>query len=185
MFGKGAVVAFLIFERAVVENRLILRKTTDVFELAGYNLLYRAWETRGKPFDVGWGVTRDELIQLHCSPQPTRNDVSLIIDVAPKSSRKVELVELVEVHAYTTGNNGVADWTPLMLRLRDVFDGEYEHAMSPEERDGILRAIPCNGEGRESIEFLYLAKRWNWGMTGRTNAVFLQDGARNYFRQFF
>jgi len=71
-----------------------------------------------------------------------------------------------------------------MLRLRDVFDKEYQHDISP-HRDEILRAIPYNGEGRESIEFLYVAKWWNWGMNGMTNAVFLQNGARDYFRQFF
>lgn len=176
--------AFLIFERGVVEGRPILRKTQDFFQLAGYGILYRAWEARGKPLDVGWGVSRDELIQRHFSPQPARDDVSLIIDVAPKSPNKVELVELVGVHAYTTGENGEATWTPPMLRLRDVFDKEYQHDISP-HRDEILRAIPYNGEGRESIEFLYVAKWWNWGMNGMTNAVFLQNGARDYFRQFF
>jgi hypothetical protein len=57
--------AFLIFEQTALEGHSILRPTGGTFKLAGYNLLYRAWENRGKPLNVGWQVARDELLRLH------------------------------------------------------------------------------------------------------------------------
>ena len=178
----------MIFEQAAFEDRTILRQTGETFKLAGYNLLYQAWEKRGKPLNTGWRITRDELIQLHFAPQPPRDGVRLIIDFHPTATGRIGLIEPVEIYAYTWGDNGVAEWTPLMLKLRDVFYEEYEQTISPEQKTEILGAIPCNFAGQEWIEFLYLNgdnKGWNWGRNGMTNAAFLQGDARDYFRQFF
>ena len=35
--------AFLLFERAVVDGRPVISPTGSTYSLAGYNLLYKAW----------------------------------------------------------------------------------------------------------------------------------------------
>jgi hypothetical protein len=110
--------AFLIFEETVLEDRPILRPTGETFKLAGRNILYKAWEARGKPLKTGWRVTRDELTRLCFSPLEPRPDVRLIIDFHPTATGKIGLIEPVEIYAYTWGESGVAQWTPLMLDFR-------------------------------------------------------------------
>ena len=180
--------AFLIFEQAAFEGRPILRKMEQTFKLAGYNLLHQAWETRGKPLNEGWHVTHDELIRLYYSPQQLRDDVRMIIDFHPTSTGRIGLIQPTDIYAYTWGGDvGIAAWTPLMLKLRDVFYQEYD-SITPEEKAEILKAIPLDFEGGDSTEFLYLNgddKGWNWGKNGMTNAAFLYGGALDYFRQFF
>jgi hypothetical protein len=179
---------FLIFEQAALEGRPILKPTGETFKLAGRNLLYNAWKKLGEPLNKGWRVTRDELIQLHFSPHPPRDDVRLIIDFHPTATGKIGLIEPTEIYAYTWGSEGVAEWTPLMLKLRDVFYQEYEQDITPEQKAEIMNAIPYDFRGHDCIEFLYLKgddKGWNWGRNGMTNAAFLHDAARDYFRKFF
>ena len=78
--------AFLIFEEAAFEGHRILRQTGQTFKLAGYTLLHKAWEKRGKPLNVGWHVTHEDLIRLHYLPQQPRDDVRMMIDFHPTST---------------------------------------------------------------------------------------------------
>lgn len=180
---------FLLFEKtALDEGGSILRPTGGTFKLAGYNLLHQAWENRGKPLNEGWHVTRDELIRLHFSPEPPRDDVRMVIDFHPTATGRIGLIEPTEIYAYTWGSEGIAQWTPLMLKFHDVFYQEYEEEISTEQKSEILKTIPCDFRGNDFIEFLYLNgddKRWNWGRNGMTNAAFLHGAAREFFRRFF
>ena len=75
-----------------------------------------------------------------------------------------------------------------MLKFHDVFYQKYEQEISPTQKAEIMNAIPCDFHGADFIEFLYLNgddKGWNWGRSGMTNAAFLHDAARDYFREFF
>lgn len=75
-----------------------------------------------------------------------------------------------------------------MLRGRDVFVKDYDPALSAEEKAERMKAIRCDAQGATIIEFLYLhgdERGWIWGKNGTTNAAFLHDAAREYFRQFF
>lgn len=144
--------AFLIFEEVAFDDRPVLRPTGESFKLAGRNLLYKTWEKRGKLLNAGWQVRRDELIQLHFSPSPPRGGARLIIDFHPTATG-IGLIEPIEIYAYTFGKNGIAEWTPLMLELQDVFYKEYERTISAEQKAEILKTISYHFEGEESIEF--------------------------------
>lgn len=180
--------SFLIFEEVSTAASLALRPTGNSFKLAGYNLLYRAWERLGRPLNRGWHVSRHDLLNLHFGTDPHPNGARLIIDFHPTSTGRIGLIEPVDIYAYTWGDGDRAVWTPLMLRLHDVFYKEYEEALTPEAKAAILADVPTDFVGQESVEFLYLngdGGGWNWGRNGMTNAAFLHGEARAYFRQFF
>ncbi len=79
--------AFLIFERVIENGSPILRPTGESFSLAGYNLIYQAWEKHGRPIDQGWHVTADELIQLQSKEQYAHDVRRLVIDFDPKANK--------------------------------------------------------------------------------------------------
>ena len=182
--------AFLIFDRVIQGNAAILRPTGQGFSLAGYNLVYHAWETRGHPTDQGWEVSADELVRLATNGSHTTATRRLIIDFDPKAKRRIGLIELLHIYAYTYQGRepGTVDWTPLMLKMRDFFDEEYEHSISTEEKAKRISAVPERADAPECVEFLYLngtQKGWTWGRNGSTNAAFIEIAARDYFRSFF
>ena len=188
--------AFLEFECFQDEGERLIRPTGNNFCLAGYNLIYRAWQRQGEPLDTGWHVSRDALIRIHSDGDHDSTLRRLVIDFDPRATRRIGLIELLDVYAYTwSDGNGRPAWTPLMLRLRDVFYQEYNQPLNGLQRDGILARLPEPPEPRlgadDFVEFLYLTGyasngcRWNWGRNGMTNAAFLHGAARDYFRQFF
>jgi hypothetical protein len=137
-------------------------------------------------------VDADELIRLRLGDEHSREIRGLVIDFDPKARRRIGLVELLDIYAYTFGGTqaygGEASWTPLLLRLRDLFYEEYSGEISAEEKRQKLASIPEPVDPVESVEFLYLngtSQGWNWGKNGMTNAAFIQGAARDYFRQYF
>jgi hypothetical protein len=99
-------------------------------------------------------------------------------------------VEPIIIYAYTYGNDDRSvEWTPLMVKLRDVFyRDDYEIPITPEKKAEVLSALPCSSGKEASVEFLYLngdKRGWTWGKNGMTNAAFIFGGAREYFRNFF
>jgi hypothetical protein len=182
--------AFIIFDRKQLDGNAVLCPTEEPFKLAGYNLLHAAWTKRGSPIEVGWHVSAEELIKLHYDGAHDSISKRFVIDFDPNTTRRIGLIELLDVYAFTWGNGSKGpEWTPLMLRFRDLFYEEYEPQI-----DEIRKAeiISCVEEPQESapdfVEFLYLNGPrfgWKWGMNGMTNAAFLNGRAREYFRQFF
>lgn len=181
--------AFLIYELTDQAHSPILKPTGETFSLAGHNLIYRAWQKSGQPTDQGWHISADELIRLHSDGQESYGTRRLIIDFDPKAKRRIGLIELLDIYAYTHGyGSGEASWTPLMLRMRYAFYKEYESEITEEHKSRIIGTIPLSEDGNDFVEFLYLNgpdKGWNWGKNGMTNAAFLQGDARAYFRKFF
>jgi hypothetical protein len=173
----------------VTQNRTpILRPTGENFRLAGYNLIFQAWEKRGKPINQGWHVSADELIALHTSGAENYQTRRLIIDFHPRSVRRIGFIELLDIYAYTyeADTPGDAAWTPMMFRLGDVLHEEYDHDITPEEKKAITDNLSEPQTNNDFVEFLYLVGRaWGWGKNGSTNAVFLQKPVREYFRAFF
>jgi len=51
--------AFLVYKK---QNGMLIA-TGEKFSLAGYNLIYRLWEKRGKPTEQGWHVSANDLIK--------------------------------------------------------------------------------------------------------------------------
>ena len=178
--------AFMLYERAIRDGHACLLSTGEGFSLAGYNLIYRAWEKHNRPIDKGWHVSADDLIRIGSDGVHSAKTRCLLIDFDPKSTKRIGIIELLDVYAYTFGNDGDAGWTPLMLKLRDIF---YEESpTSPAEREARLQMFVEPEDSDEFVEFLYLngvGRGWNWGKNGMTNAAFIQGEAREYFRKFF
>ena len=182
--------AFLEFECFQTEGERLLRPTGNKFSLAGYQLIYQAWTRRGQPLDTGWHVSEEELIQIHSAGTHDSATRRLVIDFHPNATWRIGLVELLDIYAYTSSNeDGMPEWTPLMLRLRDIYYHEYDPPLDGLQKKEILERLPDpDPDAADIVEFLYLKGHdggWNWGKNGMTNAVFLKGCARDYFRRFF
>lgn len=182
--------AFLEFERFQTKGEWFLRPTGNTFRLAGYNLIYQAWELKGKPLDIGWHISQEELINIYSAGIHELSTRRLVIDFHPGAKDRIGLIELLDIYAYTySDGNGNPEWTPLMLRLRNVFYEVYDQPVDDLRKGEILTSLPEPGSDKPDIvEFLYLNGSdigWNWGKNGMTNAVFLHKPARKYFRKFF
>ena len=163
----------------------MLRPTGEHFRLAGYNLIYQAWEERGKPLDEGWHVSAAELIRIHSSGLQTYDTRRMVIDFCPNDRKRIGLVELLDIYAYTWGyGTGEAHWTPLMLRLRDLYHIGFDHEITKQQKERKIKKLTEPNDDSDFVEFLYL-QGWNFGRNGMTNAAFLKGEAREYFRRFF
>ena len=178
--------AFLIYERLNNNGADLLRATGKRFSLAGYNLIYYAWQKRGKPTNQGWRVDANELIQIYSEGKNSYEDLRLIIDFDPGSTKRIALIELLEIYVYSyeAGNSSRASWSPMMLKIRTVYyDDGYEH-ITKEEKNKKISEFPANYSEEDTVEFLYLRgdrEGWNWGSNGRTNAAFISGDARKIF----
>ena len=134
---------------------------------------------------------RRALVRLATNGDHTAATRRLIIDFDPNAKWRIGLIELLHVYAYTYQGKepGTVEWTPLMLKMRNLFYEEYEQDMlSGEEKTRRIAVLPERPDVSEFVEFLYLngtRRGWNWGRNGSTNAVFIGDSAREYFRRFF
>jgi hypothetical protein len=75
-----------------------------------------------------------------------------------------------------------------MLEARSVFYREFAREITLEDKEHLIGEFIGPDYGPPFVEFLYLngdRKGWNWGANGRTNAPFIEGGAREYFRRFF
>ncbi len=182
--------AFLLYKRQFVRNEEVLTATGEHFSLAGYNLIYNSWVKRGKPLDQGWHLTTNDFGAEQTNGQHTSETHRLIIDFDPNSRKRAGLIELMDAYVFTySGNKEIeVSWSVLMLRIRDILYKEGLSESSSSEIQLLKKRIVNPKYGDSNLEFLYLNgsdKGWNWGMSGRTNAVFLTPEVRDYFRQFF
>lgn len=181
--------AFLEFERFTENGERFVRNSGQKFSLAGYNLLYKAWERRGRPVDEGWHVSAKELVLIHSEEQHDISSRLLAIDWNPKSKEEIGLIEILDVYGFSWGDDdNDALWTPLMLRGRNLHHQDYEE-LSDSQKAEILSKLPePRSDTPDFVEFLYLKGKedgWIWGRSGMTNAAFLEGEARDYFRRFF
>ena len=178
--------AFMFYERK--DGNLI--QTGKYFRLAGYNLIYSIWKKRGEPINQGWHMSADDLISEYTSGKGNIQTNALLIDFDPNARNRIAIIELMDIYAYTysRASGKEAEWTPMMLRLRDVLYDEYEREISDEEKKEEIKIIKQPFSEKDFVEFLYLngpKKGWNWGRNGMTNAPFIKGPAREYFRKFF
>lgn len=168
----------------------ILVHTGDYFSLAGYNLIYNLWEKLGKPTDQGWHMSANDLISEYTEGKGSLVTHSLLIDFHPNSRMRIGIIELLDIYAYTYSGETEkdADWTPMMLRLRDVLYEKYDKEISDAEKEQKIKSIKDPNNQEDFIEFLYLNgtdNNWNWGRNGMTNAAFIHGQARKFFRKYF
>lgn len=162
----------------------------EYYSLAGYNLIFKAWQKNNFPICTGWHVSAEDLIQIHTNHAETYDTRRLLVDFHPSSTRRIGIIEILEIYIFSYGiaDNQYVSWSPMMLRLRDVFYQEYQHDISENFRGQTLQQFPAPNEGEDFVEFLYLNgtdNGWNWGRNGMTNAAFLYGDARYYFRDYF
>lgn len=178
---------FLVFE-VINTPKPHLCVTGAEFQLAGRNLLFDAWERRHRPINAGWDVSADELISDTTGGTESYATRRLIIDCDPNSPTKVSLTEILHIYAFIYGNNGSAEWTPLMLKLRDVYYDDDCSSMDATKRTTLYQNLKIPADSPAIMEFLYLHgddKGWRFGRNGMTNAVFLHPQTRDFFRPYF
>jgi len=181
---------FYIYKRFEDNGKEYLESTGEEFRLAGYNLLYQLWVKNDKPIKEGWHVDAENLIKQWSNGTYDYSSHRLIIDANPKARWRVNLLELLDVYVYTDGNKDTrkAYWSPMMLKLRQAFYKTYDPEITAEQKMVIIKRICEPNYTNDIMEFLYLHgddRGWNWGLTGRTNAAFLEKKPREYFKKFF
>lgn len=138
--------------------------------LAGYNVIYNLWNKKNKPLDQGWHINLDEIIEEITKGKGNKNTHSLIIHLQPYSKEEINLLEILDIWAYSYSYKGEVSWTPLMFRLKDVFYYE-EDILTKEKIQRLIKQFSPNSKNREDIfEFLYLQgneRGWNWGGLGQ------------------
>lgn len=180
---------FMVYRTFISAGNTRLRRIENAtFYLP--QLLQNAWSIRQKQ-NEGWEASADELIQIHSNGTETYKTRRLLSDFHPTSTWRIGIIELQHVYAFTYCNErGTPDWTPFMVKGRDVFYNDNYKDLTPGKRKTILADLPeYSRNGSEFAEFLYVRVNdngtWVWGRTGMTNAAFLQKDAREYFRPFF
>jgi len=142
---------------------------------------------KGKPINRGWEVSADELIRIYSAKTHTYETRRLLTDWNPSSKKEIGLVEVLHVYAFTCGGNE-AEWTPFLMKGRDVFYKQGYANLGESDRRAVLADLPeFDPDGLEFAEFLYCKvnqnRNWIWGRTGVTNAAFLQSEALRFFQK--
>lgn len=184
---KQNYMAFIIYRKEKRKNKQFYIHNDGSYKLAGKGLIYDLWIKNGKPKNKGWSISASDLLKEY-NEEYSAETHSLVIDFHPNSTYRIGLIEIEKIHLYTFGNNETAYWTPMMLELRDVFyDEEYED-LKPDKKRKEIEEIEIQESRQKIVEFLYLNgddQSWNWGRNGMTNAAFLHDESRDYFRKYF
>jgi len=161
--------------------------------LAGNNAFKRCWELKGKPINKGWHSSLNDIVSILTEKKGDSHSHRLIIDFDPNANWRIALIEIVNLYAYTFGNqiNGEVWWTPIMLELKDVWvDEELEDQLNQDEKNKKQKQFKIqNREDIEtSVEFIYLKGDnggWTFGRVGGANAPFIGGEARKFFRNYF
>ena len=181
--------AFMVYKRTEGSDVNLYRNLGTPFSLAGYNLVYDIWEKRARPINIGWTITRKDLVEAF-QPDMTE-ELAFLIDFDPQSTSRIGIIEVDRIHVYTYGNRRTktAYWSPMMIEFSTLVDDEDFENLGPKEKRKFLSLLKIKKEDMlPSVEFLYLhgtELSWNWGKNGMTNAAFIGAEARTYFRNFF
>ena len=176
--------AFIIFKKEKIKDKLFYIHNDESYKLAGIGLIKNLWEKNKNPINKGWSISANDILKEH-REEYADDTHSLVIDFHPSSTERIGLIEIEKIHLYTYGKGKTAYWTPMMLELRDTFYEEDYENLTAEKKRKEINKIKVNDERSQIIEFLYLQGNWNWGRNGSTNAAFLHEESRNYFKNFF
>lgn len=179
----------MLYTRSVYNEKVELTNIEESFSLAGYNLIYKAWLENNSPINIGWSIDRKKMSAI-ISENRDENKYSFVIDFDPNSSWRIGLVEIENIHIFTYGNEIEKEvyWSPIMLELKDLLYIDLnEEGCSKIIKEESIKKIKTNTNIQaQTMEFLYLnGGSWTWGKNGMTNAAFIKDDARKYFKQFF
>ena len=182
--------AFYLYGRVTQNGKEHFRRVRKV-KLAGYNSIYNLWKRNKKPINRGWHISADDLIKELTKDKGNKDSHRVIIDFDPNSTWRIGLVEIVDIYVYTSGDpkQGKVWWSPIMMRLRDVYYEEFTSKVSKDRIEDRKKAFDVTRTKNDDIfEFVYLQgddNGWNWGRVGQVNATFIHKEARGYFKKFF
>jgi hypothetical protein len=183
----------MFFKKENKNEKLFYVNDYSDFKMAGWEgLIYQTWIRREKPLG-GWTITHQQLLETYSlqynDESCTNENYALVIDFHPSSKDRIALIEIERIHVYTYGTEDkYAYWSPMMLELRKLYYDDEIEEFSEEYKKNILEDIEVSENREQIVEFLYLNGDdycWNWGRNGMTNAVFIEQDARNFFRPFF
>lgn len=161
----------------------------DSVAMAGYNVIYNQWKKKGEPRNEGWQIESNDLVnELQAKVGPDYCP-AILIDYDPSGKEEVVLLQVNHIYAYTYAceDTGKVWWTPIMIRMRKVFEKSLPDGVDAKQRKNLISRFDAEYQ-EEVIEFLYLQgedRGWNWGMVGRVNAALIPPDARKFFRQYF
>lgn len=181
--------AFLLYKKVMKDGVKCYQTELRSFSLAGYNLIYNLWVKNNKPIKQGWSITANDLLAL-IDETFTSDSHALVIDFHPSADYRIGLIEIDRIHLYTYGDKekDFVYWTPMMLELKSLYYDEYDEPISKEEKGELIDCFESPATQTRIVEFLYLngtENGWNWGKNGMTNAAFIEEDSREYFKRFF
>lgn len=178
---------FYLYETFQNNNSYCYKKIRQV-QLAGYNAIYDLWVDNAKPIEQGWHIKADDLIKKTTNDTGNYSSHRIIVDLAPRNKNEIFLLELLDIYLYTYGDQatGKAHWSPLMLRLRDVYycysNDEFE------DRLKLVNEFYGLQYSEDIFEFLYIQgndKGFVFGPVGSVNGALIHKDAKNYFKKYF
>ena len=184
--------AFYLYKRVPQNGEEYFERVKKV-KLAGYNSIYNLWKKNNKPINKGWHISANDLIKELTKDKGDENSYRVIIDFDPNSTWRIGLIEIRDIYVYTIGDSKEGKvwvkWSPIMMRLRDVYYEEFTSAVPKEQLEDRKKAFNVIRINNDDIfEFVYLQgddNGWNWGRVGQVNATFIHKEARSYFKNFF
>jgi hypothetical protein len=131
-----------------------------------------------------WQLSEQEILDLLPGLQPAAAH-ALVVDLKPSDRAKVSLFRVLRVWGWS-----YESWTPIALRLRELYGDEPQADPS-----SFKRSFPLPGTPKKELvhEFLYLrggtvpktgkdrGRDWTWGPVGSVNAALLWPPPFQYF----
>lgn len=182
---------FYVYQKVQEEDSTYFKRTGNHFSFAGHNLIYELWKKLGKPINQGWHITSVDLVEQWSGQKESYEHTRLIIDYNPSAKWRIGLAEALDIYMFTYGDEKTGEiwWSPMMWRLKSVFEKRFEPEIDEHQKMKIIERIETFDYNQDDIiQFLYIhgdKRGWNWGATGRTNGAMIEKDAREYFKRFF
>lgn len=168
---------FLLYSTSGLPDGSKEYRQVGTISLAGINrgLIYRACQQGLSGRDTGWALSAADLLSVG-GYDPASH--SLITDVSPAREGEINLFEIRAVAGYS-----YREWTPIMLDLEQLFDGEVERGSEVERK---LCFVDIEAPRHPVRTSLYLrgghgGGTWNFGHVGRVNGPLLWEDAMEFF----
>ena len=177
-----------LYERIQKKGGYYLNQQRKI-SLGGKNIIYNLWKMKNRPLNKGWIIKEIDIINA-CMTNSNTNDYKVIIEGNPSSNDIVEMMWIKNIYLYTFGNNGQADWTVMMLDLREIFSQSI-NSNNQQQKNKLTLCFPESvnlSELPKVRTFLYIRgdyAGWLWGMNGQLRAAWINDDARNFFIKYF
>lgn len=177
---------FYLYKREK-RNRIECFKQQRRIKVAEKTLLYKCWNSKGRPLGTHWQIDREDLIR-EATDGGDSKAYRIYFYYNPNAENKsgLFLLEPMKIYAYTYKKNGEARWTILLLKLRELRNQASQRILTKAERDKLVRFF-CSVKYKNVSEFLYLQGdkgNWNWGRVGSVNAALIYPDVKAKFKKY-